>query len=57
MIRVAFSTLLHEDTITDDNPMIFDVVLLNIGDGYDKLTGKFRHTVHNQKMIIVVNQV
>ena len=38
-VPVAFSTRLHEDTITNDSPVIFGTVDLNIGDGYDEFTG------------------
>ena len=38
---MAFSTRLHEDTITNDSPVIFGIVDLNIGDGYDEFTGNF----------------
>ena len=37
---VAFSTRLTADTIINDSPVRFDVVDLNIGDGYDQFTGK-----------------
>ena len=38
-VPVAFSTRLHEDTTTNDSPVIFGTVDLNIGDGYDEFTG------------------
>ena len=42
-VPVAFSTGMSEDTIINDSPVIFDVVALNIGDGYDEFTGKLNH--------------
>ena len=39
-VPVAFSTRLTEDIGIDDSPVIFDVVDLNIEDGYD---GYFNH--------------
>ena len=38
-IPVAFSTRLTDDAIITDSPVIFDVVDLNIEDGYDEFTG------------------
>ena len=38
-VPVAFSTRLSEDRSINDSPVIFDVVDLNIGDGYDEFTG------------------
>ena len=35
----SFSTRLHEDTDINDGPVIFGTVDLNVGDGYDELTG------------------
>ena len=37
--RIAFSTRLTENVRINDNPLIFDVVDLNIGDGYNEFTG------------------
>ena len=39
-IPVAFSTRLTDDKIINDSPVIFDVVDLNIEDGYDEFTGE-----------------
>ena len=39
-VPVAFSTRLTDDTSINDSPVIFGVVDLNIGDGYDEFTGK-----------------
>ena len=39
-LPVAFSTRLSDDTSINDSPVIFDVVDLNIEDGYDEFTGK-----------------
>ena len=38
-VPVAFSTRLTENIGINDSPVIFDVVDLNIGDGYDEFTG------------------
>ena len=38
-VPVAFSTRLTEDIAIDDSPVIFDVVDLNIEDGYDEFSG------------------
>ena len=35
----SFSTRLHEDTLIDDTPVIFGTMNLNIGGGYNKITG------------------
>ena len=37
--KVAFSVRLTEDTSLDEAPLIFDMVDLNIGEGYDKFSG------------------
>ena len=39
-VPVALSTCLSEDTSINDSPVIFDVVDLNIADGYDEFTVK-----------------
>ena len=38
---MAFSTRLTGDVVIDDSPVIFDVVDLNIGVGYDEFSGIF----------------
>ena len=38
-VPVAFSTRLQGYTNIDDSPVIFEIVDLNIGDGYDEFTG------------------
>ena len=38
-VPVAFSTHLTNDAIITNSPVIFDVVDLNIEDGYDEFTG------------------
>ena len=35
----SFSTRLHEDTDIDDSAIIFGIVNINIGNGYDEFTG------------------
>ena len=37
---VAFSVHLHEHTLLTDSPCVNETVDLNIGDGYDVVTGK-----------------
>ena len=44
-VTYAFSVRLHEDTETNDNPVIFGNVDLNIGDGYDEFVGKSNNEV------------
>ena len=36
----SFSTKLQEDTTTSESTVLFSVVDLNVGDGYDEFTGK-----------------
>ena len=36
---VAFSVRLHEDTTLNDEPLIFEAVDLNIGNGYNEYSG------------------
>ena len=49
-VPVAFSTRLTEDTGIDDSPVIFDVVDLNIEDGYDEFSGNFITNKQTRKL-------
>ena len=54
-VPVAFSTRLTDDTSINESPVIFDVVDLNIGDGYDEFTGNlifYRRITRNYRKYI-----
>ena len=37
---MAFSARLSENTVADDDPVVFETVDLNVGEGYDEFSGK-----------------
>ena len=39
-VPVAFSARLSENTVADDDPVVFETVDLNVGEGYDEFSGK-----------------
>ena len=36
----AFSVHVHEHTLLTDSPLVYEIVDLNIGDGYNEFTGE-----------------
>ena len=54
-VPVAFSTHLTDDTSITDGPVIFDVVDLNIGDGYDEFTGNLITNIQGRRRTSIKN--
>ena len=54
-VSAAFSTRLHEETTLSDSPLIFGIVDLNIGDGYDEFTGVL--TSNHSDIISLTNEM